>query len=101
MLLKENYLIFSKVNILNAIERKLPDFKSIVRDEKINIIIDNEKESLQALFSYFNKFQNFLNFSNLSARPFVPPFTLFDTFVTISSVEPKSQIDQSFVELKK
>lgn len=37
---------FSKVNILNAIERKLPDFKSIVRDEKINIIIDNEKESL-------------------------------------------------------
>ena len=36
---------FSKVNILNAIERKLPDFKSIVRDEKINIIIDNEKES--------------------------------------------------------
>ena len=37
---------FSRVNILNAIERKLPDFKSIVRDEKINIIIDNKKESL-------------------------------------------------------
>ena len=37
---------FSKVNILNAIERKLPDFKSIVRDEKINIIINNKKESL-------------------------------------------------------
>lgn len=37
---------FSKMNILNAIERKLPYFKSIVRDAKLDIIIDNEKESL-------------------------------------------------------
>ena len=37
---------FSKINILNAIEKRLPDFKSIVRDAKLDIIIDNEKESL-------------------------------------------------------
>jgi len=36
---------FSKINILNAIEKRLPDFKSIVRDAKIDIIVDNEKES--------------------------------------------------------
>ena len=37
---------FSKINILNAIVKRLPDFKSIVRDAKLDIIIDNEKESL-------------------------------------------------------
>ena len=39
----ESYLMH---NILNAIEKRLPDFKSIVRDAKLDIIIDNEKESL-------------------------------------------------------
>lgn len=37
---------FSKINILNAIEKNIKNFKSIVRDAKINLIFDNKKESL-------------------------------------------------------
>jgi hypothetical protein len=37
---------FSKLNILNAIEKRIPDFKSIVRDAKLDIVFDEKKESL-------------------------------------------------------
>ena len=37
---------FSKMNILHSIIKELPELKSIVRDLKLDIMFDNEKESL-------------------------------------------------------
>ena len=37
---------FSKINILNAIDKNIKNFKSMVRDAKMDLIFDNKKESL-------------------------------------------------------